>query len=217
MSTAKSNALCLSAQSPQDSPQHTCTHKYILNDITLIVSDIFVPPNPSFPFVTHTLLHLAHPHHHWGRPPWELRALKTPTHWLVSGNLCQQHASAHRSASTCTQSTEMMIVKLVVMWYSIYIILQKNIFSHLFLCCTNQNDQSCKINAFNVFVFAQDRCVKPGDELCLCVDFIIAQILVQSEWKHNIQALLDFLFLESQSVGCPWRILLVGTYFSHNP
>lgn len=46
----------------------------------------------------------AHPHHRWGRHPWEPKAQTTPTHWLVWGNLGLRPASAHRNASTWTQS-----------------------------------------------------------------------------------------------------------------
>lgn len=190
------------------------------------------PPFPLWHTHSHTLLHLAHPHHHWGRPPWERRALKTPTHWLVSGNLCQRHASARRSASTCTQSTEM--IELLSLLCVIVYILQKKKCSPLFLRYTNQNDQnftakseiSRRIIAFNVFVFAQEWCTKPGDEL-VCVHFIIVQFLLWLEGKNTTFRLFwTSFFLNPNQLGsaqakmqtrCPWRILLVGTYFAHNP
>lgn len=74
---------CFGLTQPLLAPFHSLTHSHTHKESTSLVS--------------------AHPHHHWGRPPWEQKALMIPTHWLASGSLGQPIVTARRSASTCGQ------------------------------------------------------------------------------------------------------------------
>lgn len=57
------------------------------------------------------------------------------------------------------------------------------------------------MNAY-VFVSAQKRCTKPGDELCLFVHFMIVQILVWFEGKNTTFRLFwTSFFLNPNQLG----------------